>query len=284
MILAMNQIIIFILISLSLSQAASFGIIGDGGDWNKLAQKTRDSMLRLKVTDLILPGDNIYDESLTYDSIWKNWITRGFNFSVVAIGNHNRSYAEEMAYFKMEGEYHTKVIGGARFIVLNSDNNKSYKQQADFLASTLREAKEKFIFVVYHHPPFSLLHKWEEKPAFQKATRPILLANAEKITALLLGHDHIASYNEMNGLPAVLSGAVMSTYDVAKADYVEEGRTIKTRWSSVKGQIYWGRLDVDEESGEAWVHYVRSMNDEVNCSIRLWPRPVTLKSNCGDGK
>jgi hypothetical protein len=87
---------------------STWGIIGDAGLWPE-SRVTRDSLLADQVLNLIIPGDNIYDLKASYESIWAPWSSVGFDFDIVALGNHTKGYSEEVRFFKMPGEYYTKV-------------------------------------------------------------------------------------------------------------------------------------------------------------------------------
>ena len=109
----------------------------------------------------------------------------------------------------MPAEFYSRVLNDtARFIVLNSDNSANVKEQAAFLDKELQAAQ--MIFVVFHHPSLTVAHNghiWTEKKAFQQAVRPIFAKYRAKITALIVGHDHLASLHHFDDLPVVLSAA-----------------------------------------------------------------------------
>jgi hypothetical protein len=168
-------------------------LLGDAGRWNASTKKLKESMERVGVRSLVMPGDNLY--SGTYDSAWGPWFKSGFDFPVVAIGNHNDGYQKEIQFFSMPSEIYAKTLDGfLKFIVLNSDNKKNVDTQMDFLNKELAGATEPFVFVVYHHPTYTLTkdHTWPERREFQDAIRPVLSKYRQKITAVVLGHDHIA--------------------------------------------------------------------------------------------
>jgi predicted phosphodiesterase len=263
--------------------SSTYAVIGDAGHWTDDARRVRSSLLKSKATTLILPGDNLYDTRLEYQQVWSHWTKLGFTFPVVALGNHNRSYVEEMEYFKMPAEFFATVIDETRFIVLNSDNTLTVREQASFLRTQLAAAKEKFVFLVYHHPPVTIRHNWREKEAFHVLTRPIILEFEKKITAILVGHDHLASLVEMNGIPVVVSGAVFESFLTPARNYTDQGLTVSTKWVS-RGGFYWTRMDVDHAREEVWINFVRSDVEEVSCSARISPRPFLLRNNCSRKK
>jgi hypothetical protein len=175
------------------SADTQMAVIGDAGRTTPSSRLVRESIAKSGIQRLVLPGDNLYSGS--YQSVWNPWISARLSFDVVAIGNHNGGYRQETAFFSMPSEYYAKVIDGARFLVLNSDNESTAAAQANWLNTELRSAREPLVFVVYHHPSYTIstFHNWEEKAVFQRALRPVIWANRAKITALLVGHDHVAT-------------------------------------------------------------------------------------------
>jgi hypothetical protein len=256
-------------------------VIGDAGRTNTNSQMVRDSILRNGVKNSVLPGDNLY--SGTYPKVWSPWSTAGINFDVVAIGNHNGGYAKEVAFFGMPSEYFTKVIDGAKFIVLNSDNNNTGAVQAKWLETELSAATEKIIFLVYHHPTYTVskFHVWTEKSKFQTAIRPIIWKYRSKITALMVGHDHLASIIHFNDLPVFLSGAVQEVRSDKPVNNVQDGVTVQTSWY-FDNNAYWAKLTWDSQLATAQFDYIRGKDDRVSCTavVNTGYR-AKLDSNCG---
>ncbi len=215
-----------------------------------------------------MAGDNLYNSS--YNTVWTDWIKSGFSFDVTAIGNHNDGYKNEMAFFKMPGEYFSKVFENhVRFIVLNSDNKKNVNEQMSFLEQELLTAKEKMIFLVYHHPSYTLshFHKWEEKRDFQLAIRPLLIKYRSRITAVLAGHDHLAMIAEFGDLPIIISGAVQEVRsDIAVADSSQDGVRIKTDWY-FDGKPYWTQMKFDTNFNSVAMDFIRATDDQVTCTV-----------------
>ena len=118
--------------------ANPYGVIGDAGVKNYYSQLTKSSLLKSGIKSLILPGDNLYITTNEYEDVWGSWLEDGFDF-LVAIGNHHRSYEEEIRYFKMPGEFYVKDEGRARFIILNSDNEDNVSEQMEFLEKNLNQ-------------------------------------------------------------------------------------------------------------------------------------------------
>lgn len=252
--------------STGLAAVKSFAVVGDAGHWNPESKQVLDSISKSGVRHLVLPGDNLYFGS-DYHRVWSHWLQEGMNFAAVAIGNHHVTYEKEMNYFKMPGEYYSySPVRGLRFVVLNSDNEATADEQARFLDKTMTEAREPFIFVVYHHPSYTLseMHPWKEKKDFQKAIRPLIWKHRPKIAALLVGHDHMASLVSLNSLPMVVSGAVWETRPVEPVDYQEGAVRVKTQWH-YDITPHWARLDV-EDTGKYSVSFVRARDNQVTCS------------------
>jgi len=247
-----------------------YAVVADAGNWNDLSKSVRNSIEKAGIHGLILPGDNLYDPFTQYDEVWSHWVKDGFKFDAVAIGNHNLGYKKEIKYFRMPGEFYSvNVAPQVRFVVLNSDNVDNAAAQAEFLANTLIKAPEKFIFIVYHHPSYTISdrHPWTEKGPFQKAIRTVIWKYRSKISALLLGHDHIASVVSFNDLPAIISGAVWELKNVSPVDYTDQGVHVKTQWLYDQKNPHWTHLSVDTTKGTFTLHFVRAVDSQVTCSV-----------------
>jgi len=277
-----------ILSAVALAEVQTFAVIGDAGHWNSRARAARDSILNSKVKRLILPGDNIYDITKTYASIWENWTSKELELDVVAIGNHRKTFAEEVAFFKMPGQFYEKISGNVRFLVLNSDNTKNVNEQITWLKGKLAEPAPIFTLLVFHHPPatVSRFHPWTEKEDFQKQLRPLLLKHKDVINAVLVGHDHQAQLFNFGPIPVIVSGAVWEARETRATNGVmEDNIAITTHWINKSGTFYWTRLDFNDEDQTLWVNFVRTDKDEVSCSILLKRGQDILKRpNCAEVK
>jgi len=263
-----------------------FAVIGDAGVWNDNTRSVRDSILRSGIRRLVMPGDNIYNPFSTYDREWSPWKTAGFLFEAVAIGNHNLGYDRETAYFDMPGEVYAQVLPGvARFLILNSDSRDSVDQQAAWFREQLRAAQEPAVFAVYHHPPVSLtsMHGWKEREDFQKKTRPLLFEYRNRLTGVLVGHDHLAGLYDIDGLPVILSGATHELRGIERAKENQAGHAVKTQWV-FDGKPTWVRLKLQSAGGAWQADFVRAADDRVSCSVQLSSgRPGTPSADCSRG-
>ncbi|MBN8541087.1 MAG: metallophosphoesterase [Deltaproteobacteria bacterium] len=244
-------------------------LLGDSGRWNASTKKLKESMERVGVKSLVMPGDNLY--SGTYDAAWGPWFKSGFDFPVVAIGNHNDGYQKEIQFFSMPGEIYAKTINGfLKFIVLNSDNRNNIDTQMDFLTKELAAATEPFVFVVYHHPTYTLTrdHTWPERREFHEAIRPVLAKHRQKITAVVLGHDHIASMGHFGDLPYILSGAGQNLRRGAPVDNVQVGVRVKSEWLKAEEEI-WIELEASAQSPVVQLKAIRAEDDQVLCTAQM---------------
>lgn len=252
-----------------LLSSTRLSLLGDAGRWNASTKKLKESMERVGVKSLVMPGDNLY--SGTYASAWGPWIKAGFDFPVVAIGNHNDGYQKEIQFFSMPGEIYAKTLDGfLKFIVLNSDNKKNVDAQMDVLNKELAGATEPFVFVVYHHPTYTLTkdHTWPERREFQEAIRPVLAKHRHRITAVVLGHDHIASMGHFGDLPYVLSGAGQNLRRGAAVDNVQVGVRVKSEWLKAEEEI-WIELEASAQSPVVQLKAIRAEDDEVLCTAEM---------------
>ena len=249
-----------------------FGLAADAGRWNANSEATRDSMLKLHVHRLVMAGDNIYEPHKSYAEAWKHWTEKGFTFDVVAIGNHTLGYGAEIDFFKMPSEYYAKVYPGIRFLVLNSDNTKNVKEQLHWLEGELKSAREPLVFVVLHHPTYTIStqgHLWTEKKVLQEGLRKLLHEHRSHVTALIAGHDHLAVLARAGDLPIVISGAIQETRKDMQVDQDEQGTHVKTLYYF--GTVpTWVRLTPTAgHPDEATIDYIRSSDSLITCTAKL---------------
>jgi predicted phosphodiesterase len=284
----MSQILLLVIVFTQNSAIAanlSYGIVGDMGRWNANAELVRDSMVRMNTKNLIMPGDNLYKESQGYTDVWSPWSSKGFVFSYTAIGNHHSSYEDEVAFFKMPGEYFASVDQekDIRFIVLNSDNEDNVEKQMAFLREQLSTSKNKFNFIMYHHPSFTVSdhHKWEERRKFQKTIRDIVKKNKNVISGLIWGHDHLAATFDFEGVPVFLSGSAESPrLGIVQPENL--GFQFEDVWLATPGQPYWLQLEALAGDRNGLVFkYIRARDDHVMCTMKLVaPNAMSYQPDC----
>ncbi len=260
----------FLTLAPTVVTAGEYALVGDAGHWNSFTRKVRDAIQGTGILDLVMPGDNLY-EGDSYEVPWSPWRSHGFRFPVVAIGNHHGGYAREIAYFNLPGEYYSvRPEPGVLFIVLNSNHQKIANEQARFLEQELSSSRESLIFVVFHHPLVTLTenHEWTEKEVFHRATTPILLKHRNKITALLLGHDHIAAWFDVGGLPTFVSGATHEALDPGPAPTIQRGLRVKERFIG-PAVPQWIKLNTDAPKKTAVFEIVRADTGDMECRVTL---------------
>ncbi len=243
----------------------SFAIIGDAGKYNANTKAVQQSIARSGLRRLILPGDNLY--SGTYAQQWSPWA--GFEFSVVAIGNHTAGYQQELKYFAMPAEYYAKDVGGIRFLVLNSDNSRTVNEQAEWLEDQLANSNGfgGATFLVWHHPPYTVssYHAWKEKATFQTRVRSLLKTYADRITGLLVGHDHIGAVYCLDSMPMIVSGAIWDTRTPNQKAYRDsaDGTMVTPQWVYPEGTVVWARLDYEPATATGTIQFIRATDDQV---------------------
>jgi Calcineurin-like phosphoesterase len=284
----MNKILVLLILVFkyslysSASSIKSLGLVGDAGVNNPVISKLRTSLADHGVKDLVLLGDNIYDTNLSYDDIWMPWIKKGFNFPVVAIGNHKKSIEEEVSYFKLPADYYTIIFQSSRFIVLNSENLSNIDSQMSFLEKILTKRDlEKQVYLVVHHPyvTVSNFHSWTERPEFQKKLRSLILKYSDRITAVLSGHDHLATFVDVNGLPLIVSGASFEERPTRDLNYQDQKFRVREQWQ-YRGGKYWAKLDIAEAAQNAWVTFIPFEGGKIECRIRIYPKPYKKIGAC----
>lgn len=260
-------------------ETTHLALAGDAGLSGADMDELKDSIYANGYREVVLPGDNLY--AGRYDWTWDGWKRAGLKFPVVAIGNHHGGYENEIRYFAMPGEYYAKVINGARFLVLNSDNEITVGEQCTWLRDELQKADEKLIFLIYHHPSFDLGggHSWRSKEAFQKCIRPLLLAYKSKISAILLGHEHISSLVNFGGVPAVVAGSGREVDKAKKVSYGEDGVKIQTAYLAPR-EKHWVSLDYLEGDNKASIIFRRVQDHAIVCRAEVQAEHIEMDSSC----
>lgn len=223
--------ILFLFLTASLNAAElQFAIMGDAGRWNSNAQTLLASMAEFNVKKLIMPGDNLYTG--TYEQQWGEWKNAGFTFDVIALGNHHETYKAEIKFFQMPGEYFSKTFsfGEIQYLVLNSDNTANVTKQMTWLKAQLQASTAKQVYLVYHHPTYKVGRyvPTEQKKNFQLKIRPILKAYRHKITALMVGHEHITSLMHFDTIPVIISGCTQSPRNEVPINNTQSGVRVRT--------------------------------------------------------
>jgi hypothetical protein len=261
------------------AQTTQLALMGDCGRPGNSLNNLKSSLLKSGIRNLVLPGDNLYES--TYENVWNGWKKVGFLFDVVAIGNHNDGYEKEVRYFEMPGEYYSKVISGARFIVLNSDNVFNVSKQMKWLKQELKQAREKTIFLVYHHPTFTITedHFWFEKATFQTEMRKIFVDFKDKISAVIVGHDHISSFVDFGHIPAIVAGSGRTNRPGKPVHNTQFDFSIHTQFLAGDTQ-HWGLLELDPSGSSALVSFIRVADHANVCTARLEAGKMILQENC----
>jgi len=272
-------LIISLFAALTFAQAFQMAVVGDAGKSGHEMDALKESLLQAGQKVLIMPGDNLYKGS--YESVWNSWKRDGFQFPIVAIGNHNDGYDQEVKYFGMPGEFYTKSSQGVRFFVLNSDNEDTVSEQFRWLENQFQKAQEKHIFLVYHHPTFTVTegHHWKQKQRFQMKMRQFLKANGSRITALLLGHDHISTFVQFGPVVAMIAGSGRSARSTEPVHYVEDGFQIKTLYLAPESQ-HWGLLHFESVSDKIRAGFYSISRRKMTCVIELGKGRLRMAPGC----
>ena len=185
----------------------------------------------------------------------------------------------------MPGEYFASVDqeNDIRFIILNADNEKTVDEQMAFLKKQLEASKNKFNFIMYHHPSFTVSdhHKWEERREFHQAIRDIIKENRNVISGLIWGHDHLAATFEFEGIPVFLSGSSQAPR-VGVVQPENLGFQFEHVWLATPGKPYWLQMDaVPGDSNGFILRYIRAQDDHVMCTMRLVaPNSISYQPDC----
>lgn len=262
------------------SENSPMAIIGDAGLVGAELDALRESVKYEKISSVILTGDNLYFGN--YGWTWNSWKKSGINFDVVAIGNHHKGYQNEVRFFGVPGEFYSIVKNGAKFIVLNSDNQSNLDAQFDWLQEELTNSQEALIFLVYHHPTYTTGSDdhWRQREQFQLRMREVFKsALAKKISAVFLGHAHISAIFNFGDIPAIVSGSGREVLKAKPVNYTTENTAVKTLYLAQQTQ-HWASLKISENADEAEVNFIRVADQLIMCSATIGHGKITLNANC----
>jgi acid phosphatase type 7 len=195
------------------------------GDTRSNAENHRRVMDRAasEVPDFLLGTGDLVDRGDREDQ-WQTFFDverRVLRDNVIfpALGNHDRQGRGRTAdnfrtYFSVPenspdpGRYYAFSYGNARFLVLDSNSTSfALTDQTAWIESQLAEARQDarvdHVFVVMHHPPFSISLHGGQRDLRERWT-PLFEKYA--VTAVFSGHDHCYERAEDDGVHYFVSG------------------------------------------------------------------------------
>jgi hypothetical protein len=133
-----------------------------------------------------------------------------------------------------------------------------------WLEEQLKNSTAQQIYLVYHHPSLTIgEHKWTEKKDFQIKMRALLKAYRNKITAVIVGHDHLANLIYFDSLPVIVSGSTQSPDRLPAINNVQEGIQVKTE-IHLSGIPYWVQQVTNGGNTSEFI-FIRAKDNKVMC-------------------
>lgn len=198
--------------------------------YNNTVQNQLAAQMELEDVDFaVVAGDVDQGVGDAYDNVffgvYKNMLARDCHYT--AIGNHDIIANGGVDFFdafyqptnnaQLSEHYYSFTWGNAKFICLDSNGDYSIgSDQHDFLLEELECRDQEWLFVFFHHPPWT--NAWD--PTYYVPFQPYYQydGNDDMRTALvpyfeqygvdfvLNGHSHCYQRGEMNGVHYVISG------------------------------------------------------------------------------
>jgi 3',5'-cyclic AMP phosphodiesterase CpdA len=205
------------------SGSVKFAVIGDSGSGDKIQFDVADEMVKMrqnfKFDRVIMLGDNIYggqspaDLDKKFAQPYKALLDAGVDF-YAALGNHDSQNNRNYPPFHMGGErYYSHATKNVRFFVLDTDALDP--KQLAWIDDALKNAKEPWKIVYFHHPLYSdgLTHGSDVN--LRVALEPIFVKYG--VSVVFAGHDHIYErIRPQKGITYFVSG---SAGQLRKGDY-----------------------------------------------------------------
>jgi predicted MPP superfamily phosphohydrolase len=174
-----------------------FGVFGDFGVADKPQYELAAQMARVhqqfKFNLMLLVGDNLYgsdrpqDFQQKFEIPYKPLLDAGVVFRA-SLGNHDSREQRSYKPFNMNGElYYSFSAEGVRFIALES----TYPELKQFvwLEKQLKDAKEDWKIVYFHHPLYSSAGRHGSDVGLRDKLEPLFVAY--NVSVVFTGHDHV---------------------------------------------------------------------------------------------
>jgi hypothetical protein len=208
----------------------NFVVYGDTRTRNDVHRRVMAELLKHGTPDFVLQtGDMVADgedSSLwpTFFEIEKDLLRQTVFFP--SLGNHERNTAYFGSLFLKENGYYSFNWGNAHFAVINSDIGNAaigqrakdafWTEQTRWLEDDLeRHQRDRYRFVIAHHPPFTAVSRRQGDNPQMTALVPLF--EKYQVTAALFGHDHNYQHYLKNGIHYVVTGGGGAPlYDVDK--------------------------------------------------------------------
>jgi predicted phosphodiesterase len=200
----------------------SFVVIGDTRSNAENHRRVTERAMS-EVPDFMVGTGDYVDEGSRSDQ-WQQFfdVGRGVlrdNVFYPAVGNHDRqgsgrtvdNYRQFFSLPENGGDperYYMFAYGNARFLMLDSNlYSFALTDQTAWIESQLADARQdprvRHVFVVMHHPPFSISLHGGQRDLRERWTP---LFEKYGVTAVFSGHDHCYSRGEKNGVRYYVSG------------------------------------------------------------------------------
>jgi Calcineurin-like phosphoesterase len=191
-----------------------FAAIGDNGTGEQPEYDIANQMdvwhRRFPFDMVIMLGDNLYGRQGEADFVqkferpFKPLIDAGVRF-YASLGNHDKASNDRYKLFNMGGQrYYTYTRGNARFFVL--DSNYLDPGQLVWIENNLRDAKEAWKIVYFHHPLYSDGGRHGGEVEIRVRLEPLFVKY--RVNVVYSGHDHIYErLKPQKGIYYFVSGA-----------------------------------------------------------------------------
>jgi predicted phosphodiesterase len=177
--------------------AVRFAVIGDMGTGQSPQYEVAHQMLKTHGAQpfdfVLMMGDNLYGSQQPADFVDKFELPYGPLLRLgipfyAALGNHDDPRNRNFAKFNMNGQrFYSVVRENARFFFL--DTNLLDAPQLRWFEEALRDAREDWKIVVFHHPIYSDGDRHGSNVSVRVALEPLMVQYG--VDVVFSGHEHI---------------------------------------------------------------------------------------------
>ena len=187
-------------------------IYGDTRTDHLAHQKVVETIMKTKPLAVFHTGDLVGngldpDHWTTFNTIVSELIKIADFYP--ALGNHERNSQLFFDNFNLPNneQWYSLEINGIHFIVLDSNSDiRGTSEQYRWLKSDLKDinGENKFIIVIFHHPPFSTGPHKEDETGLRQGIIPLF--EEYGVDIVFSGHDHIYERSLYNNIYYVVAG------------------------------------------------------------------------------
>jgi hypothetical protein len=197
----------------------TFAVFGDNRTRHEVYRKVAAAIAAAKPAFIVHTGDQVADgrdpkQWAVFFDISKEMLRH--TVFLPALGNHERNVPDWYRFYDQPRGYYSFDWGKAHWVILNSDvgnvashtegQEAYWREQVAWMEQDLEKNKDAdYLFVAFHHPPYTAVSRRHEAAA-KIAARLVPVFRKFKVHGVFGGHDHNYQRHVQDGIQYVVTG------------------------------------------------------------------------------